>query len=48
MVEKSSRRDERKAPRDKPPREHKEEAKDAVMLEDRDLIIDTSEKIEIV
>ena len=50
MVEQtSSRREERKSRKDRPARrEEKEEHQDAIMLEDRELVIDTSEKIEIV
>ena len=48
MVEKSTRRDEKKALRENTSKDQKEESKDAIMLEDRELIIDTSEKIEIV
>lgn len=50
MVErKSTRGEEKKSTRDKPARrEEKEEQPDAIMLEDRELVINTSEKIEIV
>ena len=48
MVEKSSRREDKRAPKERLPREQKEEVRDAPMLEDRELVIKTSEKIEIV
>jgi hypothetical protein len=49
MVERTSSRREEKKSKDKPARrEEKQDQQDAIMLEDRELVIDTSEKIEIV
>ena len=48
MVEKRGKDMEKRMSRDRQPREKKEEPKDSIMLEDRELVIDTSEKIEIV
>jgi hypothetical protein len=52
MVERTTtKRDEKdkKSKRDRPERtDEKDEQQDAIMIEDRELVIDTSEKIEIV
>jgi hypothetical protein len=50
MVERtSSRRDDKKQKRDRPDRkEEKDDVPDTKMIDDRELVIDTSEKIEIV
>lgn len=48
MVEKRSRDSEKRPMRDKPPKDKTDETKDVIMIEDRELVIDTSEKIEIV
>lgn len=49
MVERTSTRREEKKSRDRPERkDEKDDKPDAIMIEDRELIIDTSEKIEII
>jgi hypothetical protein len=49
MVERTSTQREEKKSRDRPTRkEEKDDKPDTIMIEDRELIIDTSEKIEIV
>ena len=48
MVEKRSRESEKRPLREKPLKDKTEETKDVILIEDRELVIDTSEKIEIV